>query len=174
MQVPLLIVASVLVCSQVDAGLLRVPRVYNALITTNEKLVPSRAISVSAPVLSPLALGPVGPVILGSPAALADLPEAKNGTDSEAAPEEAKPSNKTLPLAPVLAPLPVTVYSTYHPYSYYSPFLTPYSYHHPVPLLYSPFLHFPLLPAQSDDKKSESSSDSKEDANKDSVSVESS
>ena len=37
-----------------ECGLLRTPKVYNALITTNENLTPSRAFPVIQPVVQPI------------------------------------------------------------------------------------------------------------------------
>jgi len=46
------------VCNGLPAKLLRVPKIYNALITSNEMLIPSQAYPAVSPVLRP-AVGPV-------------------------------------------------------------------------------------------------------------------
>lgn len=118
------------------AGLLRVPKVYNALVTTNEKLVPSRAIPVSASVLHPVGLAPVVPaIVVTSPYITVDVPEAKpNKTETEDNAEnesDKKPEgekNATANSIPLITPfsLPLAYYNSityYHnlwPYSYSS------------------------------------------------------
>ena len=192
------IVAALLVDGAI-AGLLRVPKVYNALITTNEKLVPSRAISVSAPVFQPIGLAPAVPaVVVTSPYIAVDAKS--NETETESAPEvnveedklpeETKPEEKkngTANSLPLVSPLPLAYYNSityYHnvwPYSYSSVspatfvFTAPFTY----PGVFSDYYGvFPWLAERKpefDSKKVESNpSGAKDDVDKDSVTVEAS
>lgn len=118
------------------AGLLKVPKVYNALITTNEKLVPSRAIPVSTSVFHPVALAPAVPaVLLTSPyvaiddsEAKANKTEAEDNTENESDKNPEGEKNATSNSLPLITPfsLPLAYYNSityYHnlwPYSYSS------------------------------------------------------
>ncbi|PSN46333.1 hypothetical protein C0J52_15204 [Blattella germanica] len=192
------IVAALLVDGAI-AGLLRVPKVYNALISTNEKLVPSRAISVSAPVIQPVGLAPAvplpGPLLVTSPYISVD-DEKPNKTEADPKPEkieeaEKKPGdnkNITAHSIPLVSPftLPVAYYNSityYHnlwPYSYssYSPatflFTAPFAYPSTFGNLHDylpPF--FPGRKQEGDSKKPKSeSSGTKEETDKDSEAIE--
>lgn len=189
-----------LLAGAVTAGLLRVPKVYNALISTNEKLVPSRAISVSAPVLHPVALAPAVPaVVVTSPYIAVEDSETKpNKTETEANPEnesEKTPENgknATSSSLPVITPfsLPVAYYNSltyYHnlwPYSYSSVspatflFTAPFTY----PGIFDLYGGLPWNQAKKPESDSASSKDSasdlpsgtKDDPEKESVSTEAS
>jgi hypothetical protein len=120
----------------VTAGLLRVPKVYNALITSNEKLVPSRAIPVAASVLHPVGLAPAVPaVVVTSPYITVDDSEAKpnkteteDNTENESDKKPGDEKNSTSNSVPLIAPfsLPLAYYNSityYHnlwPYTYSS------------------------------------------------------
>jgi hypothetical protein len=189
-----------LLAGVVTAGLLRVPKVYNALITTNEKLVPSRAIPVSAPVLHPVALAPAVPaVVVTSPYITVDDSGAKpNKTETEANPEaesEKTPEdgkNGTSNSVPLITPfsLPLAYYNSltyYHnlwPYSYsaVSPatflFTAPFTY----PGIFDLYGGLPWGQTNKPESDSASSKDSasnlpsgtKDDPEKESVSIEAS
>lgn len=182
------------------AGLLRVPKVYNALITTNEKLVPSEAIQVSAPVLHPVGLAPAVPaVVVTSPYITVDDSVAKPNkketatspeNESDKSPEGEK--NATSSITPEITPfsLPVAYYNSityYHnlwPYSYSSVspatflFTAPFTY----PGLFNLYGGLPLSqvkkpesdPASSKDSTSNLPSGTKDDPEKESVSIEAS
>jgi hypothetical protein len=183
-----------------SAGLLRVPKVYNALVTTNEKLVPSRAIQVSAPVLHPVGLTPAVPaVVVTSPYIAVEDPEAKpNKTDTEATAaneSDKKPEgekNGTSNSIPVITPfsLPLAYYNSityYHnlwPYSYSSVspatflFTAPFTY----PGIFDLYGSVPWseakkpesVPASSQNSASDLPSGAKDEPEKESVSIESS
>lgn len=189
-----------LLAGVVTGGLLRVPKVYNALISTNEKLVPSRAIPVSAPVFHPVALAPAVPaVVVTSPYIAVDDSEAKpNKTETEANPEnesEKKPENgknATSSSLPVVTPfsLPLAYYNSltyYHnlwPYTYSA--VSPATFLFTAPFAYPGF--FDLYgglpwsqtkkpesdPSSPKDSGSNLSSGSKDDPEKESVSIEAS
>ncbi|KAK7865373.1 hypothetical protein R5R35_001861 [Gryllus longicercus] len=147
------------------AGLLRVPRVYNALITTDERLLPSRAVSVSAPLLpvsAPLIIGPAPVASFAALAAPAPAPApvraAPNATREEAQ-EPAVPAAPPAPAGPAaagnatagaptekeaVAPLAPTLLPLYSPYYSYYPSLLPYSL--APPPLSSLVLFHPFLP----------------------------
>ncbi|KAJ9594901.1 hypothetical protein L9F63_013800 [Diploptera punctata] len=187
------IVAALLVDGAL-AGLLRVPKVYNALITTNEKLVPSRAYSVSAPVFQPVGLAPAVPsVVVTSPYIAVDAKP--NDTEAEPLPEvkseeEKQPESKkngTANSIPLVSPLPLAYYNSityYHniwPYSYSSVspatfvFTAPFTY----PGVFSDYYGvFPWLTDKKpelDSKRPESDlTGAKDDVQNDSVSVEAS
>jgi hypothetical protein len=180
----------------VTAGLLRVPKVYNALISTNEKLVPSRAIEVSAPVLHPVGLAAVPAVVVTSPYIAVTDPEAAkpNKTETEAGserkPEDAK--NSTSSSVPVVTPfsLPLAYYNSltyYHnlwPYTYSS--VSPATFLFTAPFTYPGIfdLHGGLQWSQakvpesdspsSKDSASNLPSGTKDDPEKESVSIEAS
>nr|CAD7455594.1 unnamed protein product [Timema tahoe] len=130
-------------CSQ--GGLLRVPRVYNALITSNERLLPSRAYPVSSPLLAfypvitdpYLNLHPEGQYLVAPPSAPGDgTPAPESGdttTTTTPAPSAKKTDAAAVPVPePLLAPLG-------SPYS--APLALPFSYY--SPLSYSPFSYYP-------------------------------
>ena len=184
----------ILAASLVDGGLLRVPKIYNALITTNEKLVPSRAISVSAPVFQPVGLAPPVPAVVVTSPYIAVDDAKSNDTEAELKPdekaEEKQPEEKkngTANAIPFVSPLPVAYYNSityYHniwPYSYsaVSPssfvFTAPFTY----PGVFSDYYGvFPWLADRKpefDSTKIESEpSGTKEEVDKDTVTVESS
>ncbi|XP_069673481.1 uncharacterized protein [Periplaneta americana] len=186
-----------LLSDNASAGLLRVPKVYNALITTNEKLVPSRAIPISAPVLHPISFGPVVPgVVVTSPYInVGDLDDKSNKTETEPKPEEEKKPedkkqgvNNTAGAIPVITPfsLPLAYYNSityYHnlwPYSYAS--VSPASFVFTAPFTYPGIFGdiygtVPWNPLNKQDKDSSKTSDlpegAKDDAEKDSVSTDS-
>lgn len=187
------IVATLLVDGAI-AGLLKVPKVYNALITTNEKLVPSRAISVSAPVFQPIGLAPAVPAVLVTSPYIA-VDARSNDTEAEPKPEEnveeeKKPEDKkngTANAIPLVSPLPLAYYNSityYHnlwPYSYSSVspatfvFTAPFTY----PGVFSDYYGvFPWLTdrvPESDSRKSEPDPPgAKENVDNDSVTVEAS
>ncbi|XP_049787079.1 uncharacterized protein LOC126190671 [Schistocerca cancellata] len=152
------------------AGLLRVPRVYNALISTNQRLAPSRADTVSLPVVGPVALLPAAAIVAEE---AAPPPAAKNASEAEAA------ANHTA--AALVAPL--AVYSPYYysAYSYhYNPYLVPpllhYGYNYlplpltvPVPLAVA---HAAPAPPAADTPDQKGGGDAKADADKEAVTVE--
>lgn len=182
------------------AGLLRVPKVYNALITTNEKLVPSEAIQVSAPVLHPIGLAPAVPaVVVTSPYITVDASAAKpnktetaTGSENESDKSPEGEKNATSSITPVITPLtlPVAYYNSityYHnlwPYSYSSVspatflFTAPFTY----PGLFNLYGSLPSSqgkkpesdPASSKDSDSNLPSGTKDDPEKESVSIEAS
>lgn len=182
------------------AGLLRVPKVYNALITTNEKLVPSEAIQVSAPVLHPVGLAPAVPaVVVASPYITVDDSVAKpNKTETASGPENESvkspegEKNATSSITPVITPfsLPVAYYNSityYHnlwPYTYSS--VSPATFLFTAPFTYPGLfnLHGSLTssqvkkpesdPASSKDSASNLPSGNKDDPEKESVSIEAS
>lgn len=163
--------------SVAEGGLLRVPRVYNALISTNQRLAPSRADPVSIPV--PL-VGVAAPVALLPTlvaATAVEEPEAasRNSSSPDAKPDEAPAaSNDTATHV-----LPLALYGAYgyYPYSYHyhtaASFLLPPPLLHPYTYGVLPLLHAPLaVPAKTPaegDAKAEKTDDAKE-----SVSVEAS
>ena len=182
------------------AGLLRVPKVYNALITSNEKLVPSEAIQVSAPLLQPVGFAPAVPaVVVTSPyITVGDTVSKPNKTEAVTSPEgesDKSPEgekNATSSITPVIAPfsLPVAYYNAityYHnlwPYTYSSAspasfvFTAPFTY----PGLFNLYGGLPSSqvkkpesdPASSKDSAYNLPSGTKDDAEKESVSVEAS
>jgi hypothetical protein len=200
MQPPGLLICFVvtLLAGVVTAGLLRVPKVYNALISTNEKLVPSRAIEVSAPVLHPVGLAAAVPAVVvtspyiavGDSEAKPNKTEANTGNESEKKPEDDK--NSTSSSVPVVTPfsLPLAYYNSltyYHnlwPYSYSSVspatflFTAPFTY----PGIFDLYGGLPWSQAKKPESDSASSKDSasnlpsgnKDDPEKESVSVEAS
>lgn len=182
------------------AGLLRVPKVYNALITSNEKLVPSEAIQVSAPLLQPVGLVPAVPaVVVTSPyITVDDFVSKPNKTETVTGPENESDKspegekNATSSITPVITPLslPVAYYNAityYHnlwPYTYSSSspatflFTTPFTY----PGLFNPYGGLLLNQVKKPESDSTSSKDSannlpsgtKDDAEKESVTIEAS
>lgn len=182
------------------AGLLRVPKVYNALITTNEKLVPSRAIPVAASVLHPIGLAPAVPaVFVTSPYITVGDSEAKpNKTETELNPEngsdektegEKNATSNSLPLvAPFSLPLAyynsITYYHNLWPYTYSSVspatfvFTAPFTY----PGIFDLYGGLPWNQAKKPESDTASSKDSasnlpsgaKDDPEKESVSIDAS
>nr|CAD7196301.1 unnamed protein product [Timema douglasi] len=128
-------------CSQ--GGLLRVPRVYNALITSNERLLPSRAYPVSSPLLAfypvitdpYLALPPEGRYLAAPPSTPGDSTPAPESEDTTTTTTPA-PASSTTAAVPVSEPFLVPLGS---PYS--APLTLPFSYY--SPLSYSPFSYYP-------------------------------
>lgn len=132
------------------AGLLRVPKVYNALITSNEKLVPSEAIQVSAPLLQPIGLAPAVPaVVVTSPyITVDDFASKPNKTETVTSPENENDKspegekNATSSNTPVITPFPLPV-AYYNAITYYHN-LWPYSYSSASPATFyftSPFTY---------------------------------
>jgi hypothetical protein len=178
------------------AGLLRVPKVYNALITSNEKLVPSEAIQVSAPLLHPVGLAPAVPaVVVASPyIAVDDSLSKPNKTETVTSPENESDKspegekNATSSITPVITPfsLPVAYYNAityYHnlwPYSYSSVspatflFTAPFSYPGLFNLYGGQVKKPESDPASSKDSTDNIPSGTKDDAEKESVSTEAS
>nr|CAD7595439.1 unnamed protein product [Timema genevievae] len=119
-------------CSQ--GGLLSVPRVYNALITSNERLLPSRAYPVSSPLLAfypvitdpYLALHPEGRYLVAPPSAPGDGTPAPESGDLPLPPPLLPPHLPPPPPPRKLTPPPFPPLS-YSPFSYYPSFLS-YSY----------------------------------------------
>lgn len=73
------VLASLFILS--NAGLVRVPKIYNALISSDENLSPSHAIPVVEPVLRTTALGVAFPPIFVHPT-LEELPKQAEHSDS--------------------------------------------------------------------------------------------
>ncbi|XP_063225042.1 uncharacterized protein LOC134532509 [Bacillus rossius redtenbacheri] len=130
-----------------DPGLLKVPRVYNALITSSEPLLPSRAYSVSSPALLPVLPAPYVALPLAAPE-LPPPPGNSSEPTTTAAPETAaapEPPAAGGPLYGSGAPFPLAFYPPlgYSPFSYY-PSVLAYSYPYP---LFAPLPHAGETPA---------------------------
>ncbi|KAK4872199.1 hypothetical protein RN001_016323 [Aquatica leii] len=142
----LLVLASLIILS--NGGVVRVPKIYNALISTDENLSPSHAIPVIEPVLRTTALGVAFPPIFVHQA-LHEYPEKVNqnenkdeiddtletSTDaylkSKPSKEDKKPIIPQLTYQGSLYPLAI---DSYIPYSYTSELLFPALpyYHQPI------------------------------------------
>lgn len=112
------------IASAFPAKLLRVPKIYNALITTKEKLLPSEAYPASTgPVFQPIGL--TGEPVLLNPEAFAR--KAGEEEDAAAAPDGADQKPKK-------EPTPLVFYPRYNVYYPPQPFL-PYQ----QPIVYTTF-----------------------------------
>ncbi|KAK5639139.1 hypothetical protein RI129_011631 [Pyrocoelia pectoralis] len=119
------------------AGVVRVPKIYNALISSDENLSPSHAIPVVEPVLRTTALGVAFPPIFVHPQQN-ELPQKENGNNQKNADSESpendtertvkdklenkKPAIPQLTYHGSLYPLAI---DPYFPYSYNSELLFP-------------------------------------------------
>lgn len=77
----LILVASFFLSS--EAGVVRVPKIYNALISSDENLTPSHAYPVIEPVYRTTALGVAFPPLIVHPPALQEVRKVEDGSDGK-------------------------------------------------------------------------------------------